>query len=317
MKVLVTGGAGFVGSRVVRKLLALGDHVVVVDDFSTGTMENLKGLDSDRLVIVREDIAKYALRPETSFDAVCHQAAVADVSESWKRPNEVYATNVTATFNLFDRLKHCGRFVFASSSAVYLWDDDHTLARENAVCLPSTPYGMGKLVAEAYVRHGGGIAMRYFNVYGPEQIATMTSRPVVASFLEALKRGERFTLDGGGCQVRDLVYVDDVAEANVMALHSEDPSLLRGRAFNIGTGVGTSVVTLANKVRDAYATVTGFRTGPAFDASVIGPRRPGDVAIAVADASYAHDRLGWSAKVSLDQGLAITVRDYLLQEQTA
>ncbi len=229
MHVLVTGGAGFIGSHLVDALIARGDRVTVLDDFSTGSKSNLPI--SDRLTVLEFRLGR-TLPPElegNGFDAVVHLAGLPSVSASWEKPMEAHDRNLSATLALLDALPRLGnpRFVFASSAAVYGLPVTLPIP-ESAPCAPLSPYGMQKRASEQYMelfaRQLGfcGVALRFFNVYGPRQRPDSAYSGVISIFADAIKRGEPLTIYGDGSQTRDFVFVADVVRRDLRCSGSAD-----------------------------------------------------------------------------------------------
>lgn len=305
MRVLVTGGAGFVGSHLVRALLERGDAVRVLDDLSTGRRERVAP-PQEGLEWIPGDVrdAGAVARAARGVDAVLHQAAMVSVPESTADPAGAMDVNGVGTARvLHEALQQgCPRFVLASSSAVYGPGAD-VPTPESAPLRPASPYGASKVAAEhvlgACARADGvvAISLRYFNVYGPGQVLGLGASAVIPAFITAALLGEPLRVHGSGEQTRDLCHVSDVVRANLLALEA-DPALA-GRAFNVGTGVGTSVAELARLVRAATE-----RAGPP---PVHEPVRRGDVDHSRADTTRAAEDLGFVAEVALAEGLAETV----------
>lgn len=306
-KVLVTGGAGFIGSHVADAFLASGDEVTILDDFSSGRRENLppgaRVVEAD----VRSPQARH-LVATGGFAVLDHHAAQIDVRRSVEDPAADAAINVVGLVNLLQGARAGGvrRVVFASSGGTVYGEGERLPVREEAPKLPASPYGTAKLSAEYYLATFGllygieTVALRYSNVYGPRQ-DPHGEAGVVAIFSERLLRGEGLTVFGDGEQTRDMVYVGDVALANVLASrHPVAPlASLDARAFNIGTGVETSVNRLAALLADAAGRRPEIRHAPA---------RPGELLRSCLDVSKAARELGWRPRVSLAEGVTSTVR---------
>jgi len=250
MRVLVTGGAGFIGSHLVDRLIANGHHVTVLDNFSTGKRNNLANvLRSKSLVITRGDIRRiHRLLPKLErVDRVCHLAAMTDVHASIRDQVLTSEVNLTGTLRVLETARKLGaqRVVFASSAAVY--GSPSTLPiTEDVDVVPISPYGASKAASELYCgsfeeNHGiETISLRYFNIYGPRQASTQYSG-VISVFARRLLRRLPLRIFGDGSQSRDFIYVADAVEATVAAL--EKPLL--NRVFNIATGRETTILKLA------------------------------------------------------------------------
>jgi UDP-glucose 4-epimerase len=305
MRVVLTGGAGFIGSHLCRALLDEGADVLVVDDLSTGRTENVDG----RAGFVEADVvghgfldAGMAFRP----DAVVHLAAQTSVAASVADPESDRRVNVDGTRNACVLARDAGsdRFLFASTAAVY-GDPVEVPLTEEAPLSPENPYGSSKLEAERVIASmlgptgTVGVCLRLANVYGPGQDARGEGG-VVAVFVDRAARGEALRVHGDGTQTRDFVYVEDVAAAFLSALSATMPSLSGGgpRVVNVSTGTETSVLDLASGVADAV----GSDLELAFEAP-----RPGDVPRSALDPGKAREILGWRAEVALSEGISRTV----------
>ena len=287
MKAVVTGGAGFIGSNLVDELVARGDEVVVVDDFSSGKREQLNPAAS---------LLEHDLREPFSVEAdvVFHLAAQADVQTSMKRPAFDAAVNVVGTVNALEAA-HGAQVIFASSGGAGYGEVTEP-ADEQAPFLPLSPYGIAKKCGEEYLAgwnriHGSShVALRFGNVYGPRQDAGLEGG-VVAIFLERMVRGEETVIYGDGGQSRDFVYVGDVVGALLAAVGRG------GGPYNVGTGEDTTVAEL----HAACATVAGSSAPPRHE-----PARLGDVLRSALDVTLIERELGWQAQVPLDEGLGRT-----------
>jgi nucleoside-diphosphate-sugar epimerase len=299
VRVLVTGGGGFIGSHLVRALLSRGDVVRVLDDWSTGLRARLDGLGGS-LEIVDGDVRdpRVARRACEGMDGVRHEAAQVSVVRSVEDPRETADVNVTGLAVMLRAAREAGatRFVLASSCSVY-GDAAGEVQSETDATSPASPYAASKLAGEAFVaaacREGmRALSLRYFNVYGAGQRPDSAYAAVVPAFFAAARAGRSPVVHGDGSQSRDLVHVDDVVRANLAALGAPDSSL--GRTFNVGTGRGTSVLELARRI----ARIAGSDAQPVFEEA-----RPGDVRHSRASTHRAESELGFRAEVDLDEGL--------------
>ena len=312
---LVTGAAGFIGSGLVEKLLASGQHVVGLDNFATGKPENLA--DVRRRVgdsawggfSFREgDIRSLeACRDACSgVDLVLHQAALGSVPRSLEDPIASHESNVNGTLNMLVAARDAGvrRFVFASSSSVY--GDDPDLPKvESRTGRPLSPYAVTKAAGERYVEIFGSAyglpvaSLRYFNVFGPRQDPDGPYAAVIPRWMSALMRGGPVRIFGDGETSRDFCYLANAVQANLLAATASDPEVL-GQAFNVAVGVRTTLNELFRKLRDR---LVGRVPGVAAVEPEYGEFRPGDVRHSLADTTRAQRLLGYRPTHSLDQGL--------------
>jgi UDP-glucose 4-epimerase len=315
MHVLVTGGAGFIGSHIVDGLLTAGHRVAVLDDLSTGSCDNLPaGVPLHRCDIVDAAAVARVFAAERP-DAVCHQAAQMSVSRSVREPLFDAQVNCIGLINVLEAAAGhgCRRVVFASSGGV-LYGDVTSPAPESTPADPVSPYGITKWVGERYLKFFAAehamatVALRYSNVYGPRQ-NPHGEAGVVAIFCRKLLAGAPARINGDGRYVRDYVYGTDVARANVLALTADLPQVQPGSltSLNIGTGVGTDVNELEAKLRSAVAAVLARRgAAVSLPEPEHGPARPGDLRSNLVDATLAGRVLGWRPAVAIDEGLVLT-----------
>ena len=315
MKIIVTGGAGFIGSHIVDGLLGAGHAVAVIDDLSSGDRANLPAGVPLHVVDIVDGKAVADVFDKERPDAVCHQAAQMSVSRSVREPLFDAQVNCIGLINVLDAAAHhgCRRVVFASSGGV-LYGDVTTPAPESTPANPVSPYGITKWVGERYLKffaeeHGlATVALRYSNVYGPRQ-NPHGEAGVVAIFCKKLLAGEKATVNGDGRYIRDYVYGPDVARANVIALTHDLPQVQPKTltSLNIGTGIGTDVNELEAMIRAAVGTVLERRGRTAdLPQPMHGPARAGDLRSNLVDASLAGSVLGWRPEMSLADGVAKT-----------
>lgn len=304
MTVLVTGGAGFIGSNLVRSLVALGEHVVSFDDLSTGSATNLEGI-SGRLDVVTGDIrdASAVRRAARGAKAVFHLAALGSVERSIGDPFTSHAVNVDGTLNALVAAREEGveRFVYASSSSVY--GDTPVLPKDESMAVASlSPFAASKLGGESYCRafhqsYGlGTVCLRFFNVFGPRQDPRSRYAPVIPRFITAINEGRAPEIYGDGYQSRDFTYVDNVVEALIQAASASGPAL--GEVMNVASGGRISLLALLDELNS----VMGSSVRPVFR-----PRRRGDVAHSEAAIERARALIGYSPSVTFSMGLAMTV----------
>jgi UDP-glucose 4-epimerase len=300
LKVLVTGGAGFIGSHVVDRLTADGHEVVILDDLSTGDVEHLQPSARFYQMDLQSPWLDELFRIERP-EAIVHEAAQASVRHSVEDPVFDAGVNVLGTAALLQASVHHGvrRFLFASTGGALYGDADVIPTPEDYPTLPVSPYGASKLSAEVYLRtfhalHGlSYTALRYANVYGPRQ-DPHGEAGVVAIFAQRLLSGERARINGDGKQTRDFVYVGDVADANARALTSDAVG-----SFNVGTGIETDITTIFQLLRR----LTGSNQPEEH-----GPPLAGEQRRSVVDNRKIEKVLGWKPKTSLEAGLEATVR---------
>jgi len=300
--ILVTGGAGFIGSHIVEELLRNGDSVRVLDNFSSGKHENLKTFQGD-LEILEADLrdaglVKAAMR---DIELVFHLAAFVSVSKSMSDPEECFNVNVTGTVTLLEAARQAGvrKVVLSSSTAVY-GDTDKFPTDEETPLQPLSPYALSKQVNELYARlytrtfNLPVIALRYFNVYGPRQRPDSDYAAAIPIFVRHLVAGEPIAIYGDGNQSRDFIFVKDVVRANLLAAKSD----IAGEAFNVCTGRETSLLDLLEELSE----VSPHQPEVRFEEP-----RPGDIYRSVGNPQKTSAALGFQAETSLAEGLKQTV----------
>ena len=300
---LVTGGGGFIGSNLVRALLAEGSEVRVIDDFSTGRRENLAGLE-DSICLFDGSICDIRLLAEAMAGVTCcfHQAAIPSVPRSVEDPIASNAANVDGTLNVFWAAHTCGvkRVVYASSSSVY-GDAALSPVVEDMQGAPISPYGVGKAASEMYAAVFSNlygidlVGLRYFNVFGPRQDPNSKYAAVIPIFIRRILAGEAPEVDGDGGQGRDFTYVDNVVAANLLAAAQE---VSIAGVYNIACGESTDILGLVAHLNEAL----GTSIAPAFRAA-----RPGDIRSSLADIGRAERAFGYRPQVGLRDGLSRTI----------
>jgi len=307
MKVLVTGGAGFIGSHIVRALVDNGDQVWVIDDYSTGSPDNLEDL-RPRINVVEGDIRDPDIVGPVigEVEAVLHQGALPSVPRSFSDPVGTTSVNSGGTLNLLEsaRGSDIKTFVLASSSSIY-GDVKAPMKSEELPPAPLSPYAVSKLAGEYYGRlynklyHLPTIALRYFNVFGPGQDPNSQYSAVIPKFCTAILEDRTPVIYGDGKQSRDFTYVANVVQANLRCLSA--PRVAFGEVFNIACGEKTDLLTTLKILGD----ISGEEVLPVFE-----PARPGDVRHSLADISKARDILGYTPEVLYPEGLRRTFRDF-------
>ena len=306
MRIIVTGGAGFVGSHIVDTYLAAGHHVSVVDNLSTGTRERVNP--AARLFEMDINDASLAdLFREERPSVVNHHAANASVALSVRQPTFDSKQNVLGTINVLEaaRLAGVDKFIYISSGGAAYGNPEYLPVDEGHPTRPVSPYALSKHTGERFVRLYGAehglpwTSLRYANVYGPRQDPDGEAG-VVSIFTQNLLDGTVPEIQWDGEQTRDFVYVSDCARANLLSLEAGE-----GQAYNVGTGVGTSI----NELYQTLLQVTGREQTPER-----GPRRPGDARHVYLDCSKIERELGWRAEVSLRLGLEQTWQHFVAEQ---
>ena len=300
MQTLITGGAGFIGSHVVRALARRSTELRVFDNLTTGSLANLEGFQVEfQKGDIRNPEELAAAMQEV--DSVYHFAAFISAPDSVTQPKACYETNILGSLNVLQAAHEAGvkRVVLASSAAVY--GDTVGAISEDAPKNPASPYAVSKLAMEEtarlYSRTYGleTVCLRFFNVYGPGQSPDSPYAAVIPQFIHDLEAGEGITILGDGLQTRDFIYVDDVAETCLLAMeHPQAP----GGTFNIAGGQSISILDLAGILQGFYSSAPEVQFGPS---------RPGDVRFSLADIGHAQASLGYRPKTAFEEGLAQTV----------
>ena len=294
MKILVTGGAGFIGSHIVEYLVERGDDVTILDNLHSGKMQNLSKINND-VNFVNGNIKDYKLleRLAKDSDGVFHQAALVSVPQSFKMQAEYFDVNTKGTENVLKLAKEYGfKVVYASSSSVY-GNQKQTSIKESDNRNTTNPYAETKLkaelLAEKYSQNDVHvIGLRYFNVFGRRQSKEYAG--VIKLFLERIQQNKAPKINGDGLQTRDFVYVEDVVKANILAMDSN----VKHQFFNVGVGYSISILDLANMVIDAH----GLSLKPIHISQL-----PGDIQASQADLELIKKLLNWKAKIKLDDWL--------------
>ena len=302
MNFVVTGGTGFIGSHIVQHLVKNNHTITVIDNFHTSKIEGLASV-QDKIKVLKVDILDYdeLKNAVKNADGVFHEAALTLVQESFTKQKEYHAVNVVGAENIFKLAKEFGfKVIYASSSSVY-GDTKKIPIKENFERKPLNPYGKTKLeaeyLAEKYSKLGARIiGLRYFNVYGTRQNITYTG--VITKFLENIANHKAPLINGDGLQVRDFVYVEDVAKANLMAMESK----VNFAFVNIGTGIALSINSLADMIIKA--------SGLAIK-RVHGPPLEGDVRDSQAEVILAKKLFDWQAETKLEDWLNETVQQIM------
>jgi UDP-glucose 4-epimerase len=300
MRILITGGAGFLGSHLANRLAAEGHTVLALDDLTTGDPRRL----ASEILFTRgnvKDVPKlWTLLQDV--DCVYHLAARVRVPESIYYPSDYNDVNVGGTVCVMEAMRDTGvrRVVFASSGALY-GEQAHQPIGEDQPANPNSPYGVSKIAAEYYVATLGAlygietVSLRIFNAYGPGQDLPPSHPPVIPQLLKQAQSGGSLVIFGNGTQTRDFVYVDDVVDALVLAATAGD---VNRAVINVGSGQGVSINDLAGRVAQA----TGKEVNVLHNQGL-----PGGVSRSVADVSRAQQLLGWAPHTDLDQGLRLTL----------
>ncbi len=294
MEYVVTGGAGFVGNNIVRRLIESNHSVKVIDNLHSGKKSNLSDI-YDKIELIEIDVREYDKLRKICKNAngIFHEAALTVVQDSFTKKDEYHDVNVKGTENVLKIAKEFNiKVVFASSSSVY-GNSEIIPIKENTVRNPINPYGdtklQAELLAEKYANIGVKvIGLRYFNIYGKGQ--TISYAGVITKFLHNIKNKESLKIFGDGEQIRDFVHVEDVARANILAMDSN----VNSGFYNIGTGISTSINQLAKIMIDISQQDLKANNVKALN---------GDVKNSLADMTLTNEKLNWKDKVELKKGL--------------
>ncbi len=316
MNYLVTGGAGFIGSNLVDRLVKEGHRAIVIDDFSLGKEENIanhsNNPDNPHFILYRKSICDNlsSIFEKEGIDAVFHLAALPRVQFSIDYPQKTHEVNTNGTFNLLYACKQFGvkRFIYSSSSSVY-GDQESLPMTEDMKPDPLSPYALQKLIGEEYCKlftflYGmETISLRYFNVYGPRQDHTSGYANLIPKFIFLIEKNRRPTINGDGNQTRDFTYVDDVINANMMAVTAKTRECF-GHVFNIGSGKNLSVNDITTNLID----LSNKHLQPIHGSALVEPRNT------LAAISRAKKMLDWSPQTSFDVGLSKTYSFFVSQK---
>ncbi len=314
--VLVTGGAGFIGSHLVATLLEVGAIVHCLDSLVTGSMQNVAdtGEGHDAFRFIRGDVRDRMICRESleGVSLVFHQAALGSVPRSFDDPAETISANLVGLATLYSESVRAGvdTFMYASSSSVF-GDSQAQMKREGEEGHPLSPYALSKSAGDElmamYTKMDGPWirGLRYFNVFGPRQNPKGAYAALVPKFILSMLRNERPVIFGDGEQTRDFTFVENIVEANMKAVLA--PAEVQGRVFNIGYGGATSVLQIHDLIRNAVEEVTGVEI---TDPPMMAEARQGEPRRSTADVSLARDMLGYDPQVDVAEGLRRTVRWY-------
>jgi len=298
MRALVTGGAGFIGSHLVERLVREGHQARAFDNLTTGKRENLAHVPGAELMVGDIRDTEALARAMSGCDLVFHQAAIVSVPYSIEHPQESLDVNLRGTLNVLEAARGAKvkRVVMASSAAIY-GENPELPKRESMTPSPISPYGLEKLASEHYLSIWSKlfgletVALRYFNVFGPRQDPSSAYSGVISVFVDRILRGAPLTIFGDGEQFRDFVYVANVVDANMLAATRPNVS---GRAYNVGCGARTTL----NELAQMLGRIAGVAVAPRHDAP-----RAGDIGESIADIARARAELTYAPKVGVEEGL--------------
>jgi len=307
MKILITGGAGFIGSHICHKLIELGFKVNCIDNLSNGKLSNIKHLiNNSNFTFYHEDILNLdEYHQACEVDMICHQASIGSVPRSIKEPKIYHENNVNTFFQLLEiaRIRGIKRVVYASSSSVY--GDDVSLPKyESNIGNVLSPYASTKRINEIYAKiykqcyNLETIGLRYFNVFGPKQNPKGDYAAVIPKFIAYMINNESPIINGDGSISRDFTYVDNVVQANILALTTNNAECY-GEEFNIGTGESISIL-------DLFYNIQNILHSPILP--IYGPMREGDILMSKANISKAINLMGYNPSINLTTDLKHTIK---------
>jgi len=308
-RVVITGGAGFIGSNLVKSLLEGNNEIIVIDNLSTGKIENIKQfIDEHKIEFIKADITDYStiykILNNNAIDFVFHLAAQISVPMSLSHPQKTHEVNVTGTYNVLQAaaMSHVEKVVFSSSCAVYGNEHQNKAIKESDKPQPLNPYALSKLIGEQYCTLFSTcfnlkcVSLRYFNVYGPKQDPLGEYAAVIPKFIERVQNCQSPIIYGDGSQTRDFIFVEDVVKANMLAAEKEVQGI-----FNIATGVQISIRDLANTIMNCVDT----------DLQVIYEEpRACEIMKSIADITKANNELQFNISYPLNKGLEITISNF-------
>lgn len=318
-KILVTGGAGFIGSNLCEELVKKGDYVICLDNFSTGRIENIQGLidnNSDRFKLIVGDIRNLdtCLNAVNGVDVVFHEAALGSIPRSIDDPITTNAVNISGFLNMLVAAKNAkiDRFIFAASSSTY--GDNETIPKvEDNIGKPLSPYALTKYVDELYahvfsITYGlKYIGIRYFNVFGRRQNPNSAYAAVIPLFIKKLLKHEQPIINGDGSNSRDFTYIDNIIHINMLALETLSPKAFN-QIYNGAGGENTSVLELEQLITKK---ISAYDNCIGCIAPIFGPNRIGDIKHSKASISKAKELLGYNPVCTFEDGLKKTIYWYL------
>lgn len=306
MSVLITGGAGFIGSHITEKLVEKGFDVTIIDDLSSGRKENIQSFENNVELIHGSilDLRTFEKLSKRKFEVIFHVAAVPSVSRSIENPRNSHEANINGTFNILEycRINKVKRLIYSASSSAYGHQTEEW-KKESQPSFPISPYALQKYVGEKYCEYYHKffnietIALRYFNVFGPRQNPNSPYSAVIPAFIKATLNGKSMVIHGDGLQSRDFTYVDNVVQANINAMEIQNADAF-GNVFNVALGDNTNLIQLA----DIISRLLKVKKYVEFKEA-----RLGDIKHSKADIAKAKQILGYVPKIALEEGLLRTI----------